>query len=270
MYLKKMNKDRLSEALIDLSELVTRLRRPDGCPWDALQTDLTIRTYLLEEAYEVLDAIERGSPEDVCDELGDLLFQILFLADIAREKGEYDLIKIMDKITGKMIKRHPHVFGDTNVSGPSEVCYNWEKIKKEERNGLKSQALLLREVPANLPALLRAHRISSRASKAGFDWAGKEEIWDKVKEEFGELSKAVSEEDEKGIEEEIGDLLFSLVNLSRHWGLNAENLLRNANQKFIERFQGMEEDLKAAGVDLDEATPQEMDMAWEKIKADTR
>ncbi|MBW2609561.1 MAG: nucleoside triphosphate pyrophosphohydrolase [Deltaproteobacteria bacterium] len=264
-----MSKDRLSRALSNLAGLVSRLRGPNGCPWDAMQTDSTVKMYLLEEAYEVLDAIETGSPEDVCQELGDLLFQVIFLTSLAEERGEFDLEEVLEKITEKMINRHPHVFGEASVGSPEEVSENWEKIKNAEKGDPKVSSSLLQEVPVNLPALLSAHRLSYRASKVGFDWEGREEIWGKVKEEFEELNKTILNSDEEGIEEELGDLLFSLVNLARHWGLNAERLLRRANQKFIKRFREMEEELKSTGTELDKATPDEMNRAWEKIKVNT-
>ncbi len=262
-----MSKDRLSDAISSLSELVSRLRGPEGCPWDILQTDSTIKMYLIEEAYEVLDAIEKGSPADVCEELGDLLFQIIFLVRLAEERGEFDLTDVMERIAEKMIKRHPHVFGNARVNGPSEVSYNWERIKKEEKGGNRTASSALQDVPLNLPALLRAHRLSDRAAKAGLDWSGKAEVWEKVKEEFDELASVLSSGNEEGVGEEVGDLLFSLVNLARHWELNAEHLVREANQKFIRRFSEMEEELKAAGVEMSKATPEEMDRAWEKIKS---
>lgn len=265
-----MNKDALSEAVSNLISLALRLRGPDGCPWDALQTDSTIKIYLLEEAYEVLDAIERGSPDDVCLELGDLLFQIIFLVILASERGEFDLVKVIEKVTEKMIKRHPHVFGDASVDGPADVSENWQRIKMSEKGGPKSPSSLLQDVPVNLPALLRAHRLGERASKVGFDWEGREEIWDKVKEEFEELNETLTGNDKDRIGEEIGDLLFSLVNMARHWGMNSELLLRDANQKFLKRFQEMGKELDRSGVDISRASSDEMNRAWEEIKDKNR
>ena len=263
------DKKGLSEAVFALTELVSKLRGPDGCPWDRFQTEETMKMYLLEEAYEVLDAIEKKSSGDVCKELGDLLFHILFLAELADEKKEFDIEDVVKKITTKMIKRHPHVFGDVRVHSPSEVSENWDKIKREERNET-SPSSALREIPNNLPALMRANRLSERASKYGFDWKGKEEIWKKVQEEFRELSGSVVERDESRIEEELGDLLFSLVNLARHWALDAENILRKANLKFLKRFSEMEQELKNNNIDFNIATPDEMDCAWERIKKKNR
>jgi len=265
-----MNKDRLSGAVSALNALVFRLRGPDGCPWDAVQTDDTVKMYLLEEAYEVLDAIDRKSPEDVCEELGDLIFQIFFLSALARERGEFDLTNVIERITEKMIRRHPHVFGDKTVTGPSEVSDNWEKIKREEKKDGKSPSSRLIDVPVNLPALLRANRLSERASKVGFDWVGKEEIWGKVKEEFGELTTGINEQDNKKVWEEMGDLMFSLVNLARHWGFNSEQLMMDANQKFIKRFERMEGELISSGSGIDEARIDAMNQAWERIKSSER
>lgn len=229
-----MNKDKLSRALLSLSELVSRLRGPCGCPWDAQQTDATIKMYLLEETYEVLDAIERGSSEDVCQELGDLLFQIIFLARLAEETGKFDLVEVIEKITEKMIKRHPHVFGSTRVNSAEDVAENWVRIKKGEVS-----------VPESLPALLRAHRLGERTSKMTTDSPDVEEIWNMVEEAFEDLRKAILDRDKQRIGEETGDLLFGLVNLARHWGLNAEHLLRIVNKKFLERFKETQKALKS-------------------------
>jgi len=262
-----MNKDRLSGAVSNLNDLVFRLRGPGGCPWDAAQTDDTIKMYLLEEAYEVLDAIDGKSPGDVCEELGDLIFQIFFLSALAKEREEFDLSEVIEGITEKMIRRHPHVFGDKTIKDPAEVSDNWDKIKKEEKKEYNSTLFRLNNVPMNLPSLLRAHRLSERASKVGFDWTGKEEIREKVREEFEELTEALNEKDEKKVFEEIGDLMFSLVNLARHWGFNSEQLMMDANRKFIKRFQRMEEELNADGPGIEDAGIDKMNRAWEKIKS---
>jgi MazG family protein len=235
-----MNKNKLSQALFALTELIEKLRGPDGCPWDVQQTDSTIKMYLLEEAYEVLDAIERGSTEDVCQELGDLLFQIIFICNLAEERGEFDLVKVMEKIKEKMINRHPHVFGLTDVKSAEEVADNWARIKKTEKDANNSSLSVLQSVPLNLPALLRAHRLSERASKVGVDRPKAEKIWGRVEEGLEGLGKSFFFQDKERIGEKMGDLLFSLANLARHWGLNAEDLLREANKKFLERFKKME------------------------------
>lgn len=264
----RMDTDRLTDAVRSLVELVTRLRGPGGCPWDAKQTDSTVKVYLLEEAYEVLEALEGSSPGEVCTELGDLLFQIVFLSRMAWERGEFDFTDVVEGITSKMIRRHPHVFGNRRVESAEEVSSNWAEIKREENGGDKETSFFLRSVPPALPALLRAHRLSERASKAGFDWPDREEVWKKVVEELRELENAVKEGDGEGAAEEMGDLLFTLVNLARHWGMNAEDLLRKANQKFLERFQRMEAQLADSGTDLEQAGLDRMNVAWEEVKED--
>lgn len=192
--------------------------------------------YLLEEAYEVLDAIERDVPEEVCHELGDLLFQIIFLASIGEDKGEFDLLEIMERIEEKMIRRHPHVFGQAKVESAEEVSENWQKIKEGENGGARRSASLLQGVPPALPALLRSHRLCERASRSDFPPPDKENIWSRAEEGFRELGRSLSEKNTAEIGEKVGSLLFDLANLSRHWGLNAEHLLRATNQKFLERF----------------------------------
>ncbi len=261
-----MDHNALESAISRLAELVARLRAPGGCPWDAKQTMYSVRMYLLEEAYEVLDAIERELPEEVCEELGDLLFQVVFIAYLGEEKGEFDLVTVIEKIIEKMIRRHPHVFGNTRVRNEREVASNWAKIKEGEQKGEKEERSFLERIPVALPALERAHRMSERASKVGFDWESRDAVWKKVKEEVAELDQAVKKHDPAMVGEEIGDLIFSLVNLARHWELNGEDLLRMANRKFIQRFQLMEEKLTSAGKSLSEATPDEMDDAWNEIK----
>lgn len=265
-----MDKNRLSRAVLALSELVSRLRGPDGCPWDAMQTDSTIKMYLLEEAYEVLDAVEKGSPEDLCQELGDLLFQIIFLARLGEEEGEFDLVEVMEKITEKMKNRHPHVFGVTRVRDAEEVADNWARIKKTEKDAPETFSSLLQSVPGDVPALLRAQRLIERASKGDFESPDALGIWAKVEEEFEALRKTIHRQDREKIGEETGDFLFTLVSLTRHWGLNAENLLRLANQGFIERFKEMEEELKSVGIDLDKATVDEKNRAWKKVNSRSR
>ena len=261
-----MEKDNLSRALIALSELMARLRGPGGCPWDIQQTDSTIKMYLLEEAYEVLDAIERGSTDDVCKELGDLLFQIIFLARLAEERGEFDLGNVIEQITEKMINRHPHVFGNTTVKSPEEVADNWERIKRTEADTPKTSLSLLQSVPANLPALLRAQRLSERASNAGYDSPNAIETWGKVEEEFEELRKTIFEPNKEGNGEKMGNLLFSLVNLAQKWGLNAEHLLRGTNQRFIESLEEMEGELKSSEIESEPSTPRVMSRFWGKAK----
>ena len=235
-----MNKKPLSEAIIALQDLVASLRGPEGCPWDLKQNEDTIKMYLMEEAYEVLDAIEEGTPDDVCQELGDLLFQILFLARMAEERGEFDLVDVLEKIRQKMIHRHPHVFGPTQVKGAEEVSANWERIKREEKGGQESLSTRLEEVPGNLPALLRAHRLLERASKGGADEPGLQEVWTRVTGNIQEITGYSPEKGDAPPAKNLGELLFDLVNVARAWGLNAEHLLRGANSAFIEGIKEKE------------------------------
>ena len=258
-----MDSDRLSSAILALVALIEKLRGPGGCPWDAKQTDATIKTYLLEEAYEVLDAIERSVPQDLCLELGDLLFQILFLARLASERNEFDFIEVIEKITEKMIRRHPHVFGNKKVDNAGDVVIKWEEIKRAEKQYSSGIFSYLESIPVNLPALMRAHRLAERASKAGLK---PERPKNKVQEDFNELESALTREERASVGEKIGDLLFDIANLSRHLDFNAEQLLRRANQRFLNRFEKMEMELAASGVELEKATPGQMNQFWEKIK----
>lgn len=261
-----MDLNRLSRAVVALVELVERLRGPGGCSWDAKQTDSTVKIYLLEEAYEVLEAVEKGFPKKICHELGDLFFQILFLSRMAEERGEFDFVEVVKGITEKMIRRHPHVFGHVSVSSADEVERNWVRIKKAERRASDDTSSQLQSVPASLPALLRAHRLSERASKEDLDLAGRDEIWDEALDHLEHLRSAISGQDRERIGEEIGNLFFALVNLARHWRLNAEDLLRRANEAFLERFEKMKQRLEQSGISLEEATPEQMKRSWKEVK----
>jgi MazG family protein len=262
-----MDSDRLSKAIVALTNLVARLRGPEGCPWDARQTDSTIKIYLIEEAFEVLDAIEKSSPEDVCLELGDLLFQVLFLARLADERNEFDFIDVVEKITKKMIRRHPHVFGEVKVNSAEDVANNWANIKKAEKGKTNDLSHLLSSVPVNLPALLRAHRLSERASRMDFQGVNPDETWLKVQKGFDELRSAIASEGGDRIAEIIGDLLFGLASLSRQYRLNAENILREANNRFLEYFIMIERELKNSGIEPEKATAEQMKSACKKVKS---
>lgn len=265
-----MDSDRLSRAIVALVELVVRLRGPNGCPWDAEQTDSTIKVYLLEEAYEVLDAIEKSSPRDVCMELGDLLFQILFLAQLAAEREEFDFTEVVERITEKMTHRHPHVFGKTKIDNAEDVALNWARIKAKEKGASHKPSSALKSIPLNLPALLRAHRLCERASKPNPYRANEDETLATVQAEFEALKSAIAQQDRNLVGEKTGDLLFDLANLTRHWGLNAENLLRLANQKFLKCFENTEKELKKSGLNIEEATPDQLNRAWKKSKGGYR
>jgi MazG family protein len=235
-----MDRTRLSGALIALYELVVRLRGPGGCPWDARQTPETVKMYLLEECYEVLDAIERDRPQQVCQELGDLLFQVLFLAYMGEEKGDFDLLQTLEGIHEKMVRRHPHVFGREKVDSPEEVARNWARIKENERGAVEDPGSLLRSVPMGLPALLRAQRLSERASRASETVENETDPWAYTQADFKALEGSLAQKDAVLPGEILGRLLFDLASLARSLGFSAEDLLRKANEEFVENFRAPE------------------------------
>ena len=239
--------------------VVKRLRRE--CPWDREQTHESIRYALIEEAYEVVESIENRNLEELKKELGDLLLHVVFHTSIAEEKEEFELNEVIEHITEKLIRRHPHVFGDVKVSGPQEVKKNWEKIKLME-----GRTSVVDGVPRELPALLRALRVQDKASKVGFDWKKKEDVWKKVLEELRELEQEANAANHEQIEEELGDLLFAIVNYARFLHTNPEYALRRTVDKFIERFQYIETKLKEQGKDITKTTLAEMDKLWEEAK----
>ena len=250
----------------DLIGIMARLRDPErGCPWDRVQTFRTIAPYTIEEAYEVADAIERGNLTDLLDELGDLLFQVVFHAQIAREAGEFGFEDVVDAIAGKMIRRHPHVFGDADETNLAEQSQQWEEMKAAERTGSGGGGSLLDGVPVALPALTRAVKLQRRAARCGFDWPNSDEVFDKITEELGELKDAVRAGDRTGIDDELGDLLFTVANLARHVGSDPESCARAANRKFERRFRELE---RRAGTTSAEAlATAELDTIWSEIKA---
>jgi len=244
-----------------LVEIMAKLRSENGCPWDKEQTHASLRQYLLEETYEVLEALDEENYTNLKNELGDLLLQIVFHSQIAQEAGYFSIKDVIRSINEKLIRRHPHVFGGAKIETAEAQKINWEKIKKKE--GRKS---VLDGVPNSLSALLRAHRIQSKASHLGFDWDNAEQVWDKVEEEIKEFLDAVAQKDLSKIESEFGDLLFSLVNYSRFIGVNPEDSLRVSVEKFIKRFKYIECELAKIGRTVDSATFDEMDEIWEKSK----
>jgi len=240
-------------------EITKRLRKE--CPWDKEQTHASIRHSLIEEAYEVVEAIDNNNLEELKKELGDLLLHVVFHANIAEEQNEFTLKEVIETISQKLIFRHPHVFGDAKVEGAHEVKQNWEKLKMKE--GRES---LMEGVPKELPALLRAHRLQDKASKVGFDWEKKEDAWKKVDEEMRELHHAIKSGKQENVEQEFGDLLFALVNYSRFLGVNPENALRKTVEKFITRFRYIEKQLTEMGKDIHSSSLEEMDRLWEEAK----
>ncbi|MBU0651264.1 MAG: nucleoside triphosphate pyrophosphohydrolase [Proteobacteria bacterium] len=254
----------------ELLDLVEKLRSPDGCPWDRAQKKGDIGRYLMEEAYEVLEALEGSSPENVQEELGDLLFQILFLARMAEEAGEFDIAAVLGGITEKMIRRHPHVFGDTTVEGVEEVRTNWERIKTEVEHKGDKGSPICDGIPRSLSTLARAQRITARTAEAGFDWPDTAGVLDKVEEELAELRAALEAKDPKRMQDEAGDLLFTLVNLCRFAKVDAETALRSSMRKFINRFSHIERELAARGKAPKGSSPAEMDRIWEEAKKNER
>ena len=232
--MKKDNK--APEKLTELTQLIKKLRAPDGCPWDQQQKKEDIGKYILEEAYEVVDSLDKENPQALKEELGDLLFQILFLTEISAESDLFSLSDVMDGIKEKMIRRHPHVFGDKKVNSVQEVRDNWQQIKKKERGNKNDEENLFSSVPRSFPALKRAQKITSIASTYGFDWQKIQALMEKLKEEIKEFDDAVKEGNKNKIEEELGDILFTMVNLSRFVQVDAETALSKTTEKFLQRF----------------------------------
>ena len=254
-------------AFTRLIELIRTLRGKDGCPWDRSQTPASVIPYLLEEAFEAADAFERGDFEEFSSELGDLLFQLFFLIEMEKEKGRSDYAAVIASITEKMIRRHPHVFGDEAVSSVSEVVRNWHRIKREETRGKESEQL--DSIPRNMPALMYAQRIGERASKAGFDWDDAEGVLEKAEEEWNELRESIESNglDHPSVREELGDLLFTLVNACRFMKVPAELLLRYAAIKFVRRFKGVLQNVEASGKAVRDVSPDEIDRVWNELKS---
>ncbi len=255
-----------SQLFTELVEIMARLRGENGCPWDREQTSESIKPYLVEETYEVLEAIDEQDPAKLREELGDLMLQIVFHAQMAEEAGTFSIADVLAGINDKLRRRHPHVFGDVKAETAQEVLFNWEQIKKAERQKVQGKASLLDGVPRELPALLRAHRLQEKASRIGFDWKEAHEVLVKVEEEFAELRAAMEGQAVERVEAELGDLLFSLVNLSRFLAVNPEEALRKTIARFISRFRYIEEELSRRGRSLRQATLQEMDALWSEAK----
>jgi tetrapyrrole methylase family protein/MazG family protein len=279
IYLRPLDPLTLTREFNSLVYVMGRLRGPGGCPWDREQTHDSIKHHLLEEAYEAVDAMDAGDPESLAEELGDLLLQVVFHSQLAVSNEEFTLSDVIGHIVAKLIRRHPHVFGDVEVTGADHVLRNWEVIKAGEReakakagrkfdaaqaaeHGLEGTGLLL-SVPRAMPALERAQQLQVRAARVGFDWQNIEGVFEKVREELSEL-QAESEVERR--REELGDLLFALVCLSEWMGINAEEALRRANDKFIRRFTSMEQVIVGEGGKLREKTADEMDAVWNRIK----
>jgi len=255
--------------LAQLVEIMSRLRAPDGCPWDRQQTFDTLKTYLVEEAYEVLEAIESGTPEQLLEELGDLLFQIVFQCQLAAEAGWFDIDDVVATISRKIIRRHPHVFASARADTPEQVVDVWERVKRQEKaDAGQARQSVLDGLPAALPALLAAHRLSERASRSGFDWNGPEQVLHKVDEEMGELKSALDDDEGQArVHEELGDVLFALANLARHLDGCAEDDLREANHRFRRRFMKVEHLAQQRQLRLCDLSVEQLERLWQEAKS---
>jgi tetrapyrrole methylase family protein / MazG family protein len=256
----------LNAGLSRLMEIMALLRSVHGCPWDREQTHASLRQHLLEEAYEVIETIDEGKLNELPGELGDLLLQVVFHAQIAEEEGAFTMDDVVASITDKLIRRHPHVFGDATVKTADEQIARWEQTKMK-KEGKKSA---IDGVPRELPALLRAYRMQNKASAVGFDWPEITPVWEKIQEEIRELQEAVQSGNRDHVEEELGDLLFSMVNVSRFFKANPEDALRRTIEKFSRRFRKVEAIFKERGQSLSQAALAEMDQVWEEVKKQER
>ncbi len=250
----------------DLVEITHILRSPGGCPWDREQTHESIRRDFIEETYEVIEAINKQSSEMLCEELGDVLLQVTLHSEMEAEKGVFNINDVADGICKKLIERHPHVFGEVTVSGTGEVLTNWDAIKKNSKNQ-KTQTDSMLAVPREFPALMRADKVQNKARKVGFDWDSADGAFDKLAEEFKELQEAIDCGNRENIKEEFGDLLFSVVNVSRFIGCDSEECLTNATDKFIDRFAVVEKLAAERNIDMKTAGVEELDKLWDLAKA---
>jgi len=255
------NRQEKIEALGRVIDTLDRLRVE--CPWDRKQTNESLRPNTIEEVYELAQALMDNDSPNICKELGDVLLHILFYSKIGEEKGDFDIYDVADKLNRKLIFRHPHVFGEAKAENAHDVELNWEQIKLKEKDGNKT---VLSGVPAALPALIKAERIQEKAANVGFDWEKREDVWAKVKEEIGELEKELRSDNQASREEELGDVLFSLINVSRLYGINAENALERTNRKFIDRFNYIERRASEEGLNLKDMTLEQMDRFWNEAK----
>ncbi len=248
----------------DLRLIVKALRSENGCPWDKVQTHQTLRKDFIEEVYEVVEAIDCESPEMLREELGDVLLQVVFHADIESDIGSFDFDDVADEICKKLIFRHPHVFGELELNSPEEVLQNWDKIKKESKHQTYTDTL--KSVPKVFPSLMRAQKLGKRAASAGMDFADVQSALGSLKSEVAEAEEAICGEDKQALAEELGDVLFSCVNVIRKCGLDAEEILTSANEKFIRRFEAVEGLLRQNGIDMKSLSIDELDSYWEKLK----
>ena len=258
----------MSETLNSLSKLIKiteTLMGDDGCPWDKVQTRESLKPYLVEETYEVLEALDGNDPEKIKDELGDLLYQILFHSKISSLKGEFDFRDVIDNLSEKMIRRHPHVFKEGKLNTPDQVIGQWEEIKKKENNKA-NQKSILDSIPINLPSLIKAQKLQKKAAKEGFDWEQINDVFDKLDEEIKEFKEAVLKKKNTDIQREIGDIIFVITNIAKFYKVDAEEALRFTNNKFIKRFQYIEQKVAGKGKTLKDCPLEEMERYWQEAK----
>lgn len=261
-----MDMEKLTDEVERLVKIMESLRGPEGCPWDKEQDYYSLKQYILEEAYEVVETLLERDIGSLKNELGDLLLQVVFQAQIAREQGDFDLIDVISAINEKLIRRHPHVFADKKVDNIDDVMNNWEDIKKKEQGNDKKSSSILEGVSRGMPALIQSYQIQKKAAKVGFDWDNTDDVIKKIKEETEEVEEAIKENDIKKIKNELGDLLFSVVNLSRFYRVNPELELLNCVLKFKKRFKYIEETVRKKGFKIEELTIKELDEFWEEAK----
>ncbi len=253
------------EAFSKLMRIVDTLMGENGCPWDRVQTRESLKPYLVEESYETLDALDSNNPEKIKDELGDLLYQILFHSKISENLNEFGISEVIENLSEKMVRRHPHVFAKEKLETPDEVIEQWEDIKKKEKTN-KDNPSILDNVPKNLPSLARAQKLQKKAAKQGFDWDRIDDVLEKLNEEINEFKEALKRDNNKEITEEFGDLLFVLVNIGRFKKIDAEEALRLTNKKFIQRFKYIEQKVKSSGKTLTETPLGQMEEYWQEAK----
>ena len=252
----------------ELVALMTTLRGPNGCPWDRKQSLETLKPFIIEESYEVVDAIDRNDRNALAEELGDFLLQAVFVAEIAREEGSFDIYDAITLLHDKLVRRHPHVFADVEANDAEQVLVNWEKLKNEERKAENKSVLA--GVPQSRPALLKASRLTEKAARVGFDWRKTEDVFEKLDEEMAEVREAAASGDASSLHDEIGDLLFTIANIARKLDINPEEALQSTNRKFMRRFEIMEQKVRETGRNLDQLTLEQMDALWDDAKASER
>ncbi|MEA2568192.1 MAG: tetrapyrrole methylase family protein / MazG family protein [Acidobacteriota bacterium] len=252
----------------DLVRLMTTLRGPNGCPWDRKQTLPDLKPYVIEEAYEVVDAIDRDDRTSLAEEVGDMLLEAVFIAEVTREEGSFDIYDSITAVHDKLVRRHPHVFADAQANDADEVLVNWEKLKNEERKSENKS--LMSGVPLSMPALQKASRLTEKASRVGFDWRRTEDVFAKLDEELAEVHEAIASGDAAKVHDELGDLLFTIANIARKLNVNPEEALQSTNRKFTRRFESMERAVREQERNLDQLSLEEMDALWNDAKAAER